>query len=63
MYEVNPFWDDGSVIPHVSNAPLAPVGGADQRMQVYTFRLCITDSPSHRIPIWKPKSYDPRGQY
>ena len=39
--QVSPYWADGSVIPHVSNAPLAPIGGADDRMQVYTFRLCI----------------------
>ena len=57
-YEVDPFWPDGSVIPHVSNAALAPVGGADKRIEVYTFRLCITDSPGHQIPIWKPKGYN-----
>ena len=57
-YAVDPFWPDGSVIPHVSNKPLVAVGEADARMEVYTFRLCITDSPSHRIPIWKPPSYN-----
>eukprot|EP01052_Picozoa_sp_SAG31_P025399 SAG31_NODE_2224_length_6150_cov_5.071724_2_plen_713_part_00 len=59
-YDIDPFWPDGSVIPHVSNAPLVPVGQADKRVQVYTFRLCLTDSPGHRIPIWRPKDYDPR---
>lgn len=58
-YPVDPFWADGTVIPHVSNAPLAPIGSADKRMEVYTFRLCLTDSPAHRIPTWKPTDYEP----
>ena len=56
--QVSPYWADGSVIPHVSNAPLAPIGGADDRMQVYTFRLCITDSPGNRAPFTKPEGYN-----
>ena len=31
-YAVDPFWPDGSVIPHVSNKPLVAVGEADARM-------------------------------
>ena len=37
---VDPFWPDGSVIPHVYTEP-APVtlGQADSRIEVYDFRL------------------------
>lgn len=58
IYNVDPFWPDGSVIPHVSGAPLVDVGEADKRIEVYDFRLCFTNSPSHRIPFWKPDTYN-----
>ena len=34
------------------------VGEADTRIEVYDFRLCFTNSPSHRIPFWKPANYN-----
>ena len=57
-YAVDPYWPDGSVIPHVSADPVGAVGTADKRIEVYDFRLCFTDSPSHRIPFWKPAGYN-----
>ena len=57
-YTVNPLWPDGSLIPHVVSAPSIPVGAADKRIEAYDFRLCITDSPSHRIPIRRPVGYN-----
>jgi hypothetical protein len=57
-YHVDPFWADGTVIPHVSDAPLVPVGAADDRIEVYDFRLCMTDSPGHRILVQKPEGYN-----
>jgi FAD dependent oxidoreductase len=34
-------------------------GSGDTRIQAYNFRLCLTDNPSNRLPIIKPKNYDP----
>ncbi len=33
---------------------------ADQLLQAYCFRLCVTDAPSNRVPIKKPEKYDPK---
>lgn len=33
-YPIDPYWPDGSVIPHVSDASLVPVGDADDRIEV-----------------------------
>ena len=57
-FDVDPYWPDGSVIPHVSSAPLVPVGEADKRIEVYDFRLCVTNSPGHRVPFPRPKHYN-----
>ena len=56
---VDPYWPDGSVIPHVYTEP-APVtlGQADDRIEVYDFRLCLTNSPGNRLPFTKPASYN-----
>ena len=48
-----------SVIPHVYAGLPANIGDGDDWVQAYTFRLCFTNSPSHRIPIDKPDSYNP----
>lgn len=57
-YDIDPFWPDGSVIPHVSDEAMAPVGHADNRTEVYDFRLCFTNSPGHRIPVSRPEGYN-----
>jgi hypothetical protein len=42
----------------VSPAALAPKGSADQKVQAYNFRLCLTDSLPNRIEISRPEGYD-----
>jgi FAD-dependent oxidoreductase family protein len=34
-------------------------GSADSRVMAYTYRLCVTDDPSNRIPFSAPSGYDP----
>jgi len=34
-------------------------GEGDQRVQAYTFRLCLTDVPENRVPFTRPENYDP----
>lgn len=34
-------------------------GEGDHRVQAYNFRLCLTDVQGNKIPIEKPKDYDP----
>jgi len=41
-----------------SNAPGTP-GAADQRVQAYNFRLCLTTTATNQLPITAPANYDP----
>lgn len=34
-------------------------GEGDGRVMAYTYRLCVTDDPSNRIPFTAPRGYDP----
>eukprot|EP00947_MAST-08B_sp_MAST-8B-sp1_P003164 g3164.t1 len=68
--KVSPYWnaslpapqvsDPANVIPHVAAAVPAAVGDADRWVEPFDFRLCFTDSPSHRIDFTRPPGYDPR---
>jgi len=40
-----------------AGSPGAP-GSADQRIQAYNFRLCLTQSATNRLPITAPPNYD-----
>ena len=31
----------------------------DSRVMAYTYRLCVTDDPTNRIPFSRPKNYTP----
>jgi hypothetical protein len=35
-------------------------GGADQRIQAYNYRLCMTSAKANQIPVEKPAGYDER---
>ncbi|MGB9624784.1 MAG: FAD-dependent oxidoreductase, partial [Phycisphaerae bacterium] len=53
-------WRDGALLPYVTpQEKLVPVGAGDDRLQAYCFRLCLTDRAENRVPITRPKDYDP----
>ena len=37
--------------------PLPEVGDGDARVTAYTYRLCVTDDPTNRIPFTRPERY------
>ena len=39
--------------------PLPEVGDGDSRVTAYTYRLCVTDDPTNRIPFARPEPYTP----
>jgi FAD dependent oxidoreductase len=52
--------DSASGLIHgVQSGPVGTYGMADESIQGYCFRLCLTKSPDKRIAITKPASYDP----
>jgi len=59
---VDPYMRAGSpssgLLPGISAAVLEPNGTADDAIQAYNFRMCLTQAPD-RIRFSKPDSYDP----
>lgn len=44
----------------ISDAKPGETGQGDNLVQAYNFRICLTDSAENRIPITRPKDYDPK---
>jgi FAD dependent oxidoreductase len=61
---VDPYWTPGDptsgLLPHINSAALGEYGSADNKVQAYCFRLCLTNKPDNRVPFLKPAEYDPR---
>jgi hypothetical protein len=56
---VSPFETDGGLLPLVTAAGDADPRKGDHRTMTYSFRLCLTDVPTNRVPITQPDNYDP----
>jgi hypothetical protein len=54
---ISPFRDDGSLLPQVSDRPLADVGEGDGGVMSYGYRVCLTTAPD-RIPFSRREGYD-----
>lgn len=55
-------WTDATnttLIAGVWGGAIAPVGGEDDRVGGYDWRLTLTDVPSNRVPLPAPAKYDP----
>lgn len=50
------------LLPRISAERPAPDGTADDKIQAYTYRMCLTDAPANRVPLPRPAGYD-AGQY
>jgi len=51
--------DPGSgVLPRISTAPPGKRGEADDKLQAYCFRTCLTKVEENRIPFARPEGYD-----
>ncbi|RCS50607.1 FAD-dependent oxidoreductase [Bremerella cremea] len=49
----------GNLLPLVTTSELGNESEGDDRVMVYSFRLCLTSDPANRIPFPKPEHYDP----
>jgi hypothetical protein len=62
--KISPYWIPGDpksgVLPRISTAPPGEYGAADNKVQAYCFRLCLTDHEANRVPFPKPAGYDPK---
>ena len=52
--------DDPSsgLLPLISTEHPGEYGAADNKIQAYCFRMCMTNHPENRIPFQKPENYD-----
>ena len=48
------------LLARVSAQPPGPDGSADNKVQAYCFRTCLTDLPANRAAFPKPAGYDPQ---
>jgi hypothetical protein len=48
------------LLPHITSAVPGEYGAADNKVQAYCFRMCLTSRPENRVPFAKPADYDPR---
>jgi hypothetical protein len=48
------------LLPRIHAGPPGEDGEADDRIQAYCFRMCLTTVPENRVPFPKPEGYDPR---
>lgn len=46
-------------LPHLDPDGPGQEGSADERVQAYCFRMCLTDHPDNRLPFHKPQGYRP----
>jgi hypothetical protein len=47
------------LLPGVDSQVPGNVGDADNRVQAYNFRLCMTNNPDNRVAAPKPENYNP----
>ncbi len=56
---VNPYDDQGNLLPLMTAEAAGNPEAGDQRVMTYSFRLSLTKNPENRVPIEKPANYDP----
>lgn len=56
---INGFDSDGQILPLITTTDAGPEDEGDSNVMVYSFRLCLTDDPTNRMPFPKPANYDP----
>ncbi len=47
------------LLPRITAEPPGKYGEADNKVQAYCFRMCLTNAPENRLPFPKPEHYDP----
>ncbi|MEA4918654.1 FAD-dependent oxidoreductase [Proteiniphilum sp.] len=46
------------LLPYISVQPIQPNCSADDKIQAYCFRLCMSNHPENSVPFEKPEGYD-----
>lgn len=57
--EISGFDDAGKPLPLITTTDAGPEEAGDDKVMVYSFRLCLTRNPANRVPFPRPDRYDP----
>jgi hypothetical protein len=58
--DVSPYDEEGKLLPTIQDVPMGEPGQGDKKIQAYNFRICLTTTPENRLPIPRPKNYEPK---
>lgn len=56
---VNPRDEQGNLLPLMTAEAVGDETAGDDRVMVYSFRLCLTKDPDNSVPLTQPPNYDP----
>lgn len=56
---VIPSTPSSGLLPHIMSRPVFTIGGADDNVEAYNYRLCVTDDPANSRPFPAARNYDP----
>jgi hypothetical protein len=56
---VKPGDPTSGLLPFIQPGDGGTPGAGDQRLQAYNYRLCFTTNAANRLPVTKPRDYDP----
>jgi len=56
---VNPYNDDGALLPLIQGDDGLKPGDGDKKVQAYNFRMCLSSDKDNQVPFSKPDNYDP----
>ncbi len=57
--EVDPYDQDGKLLFGIQDVEMGIPGEADDKIQAYNYRMCLSKNPDNQIPIEEPDNYDP----
>jgi hypothetical protein len=58
FYNLTAYDDEGNLFKEISLESPGTLGQGDNKVQSYTYRLCLTDNVDNMIPFTKPDHYD-----
>jgi hypothetical protein len=57
--EIDPFWEDGSLLTGISSEPLPPSGTGDDRLMAFSYFICAAELSSGKALQWpRPDGYN-----
>ncbi len=60
--DISPYKIEGDpasgLLPRISAEPPGEYGSADNKIQAYCYRMCLTNHPENRVAFPKPENYD-----